>query len=354
MQIGQFVRGMLKGFIVQASQLASCLLWEEEQKASGVMWEVQSLSRDLWYHPETAPAVEARLHKLTSFEQGPSKVLLRDTLAWMIVAEFEMVDISQLANAGKQSTLDAVARQVAPCLCDNNDRRSLLLNAVHKNIKQMLRLGQHLTSSFDVPSANRTGAAKKKRKGGGKQRRDGQAELPDDAIVIDMDPGLAFGTGTHQTTDLCLQHLDNHPPKDLSVIDYGSGTGILAIAAAKLGAISVVAVDNDPQAVLATKDNVANNQCDDIIAIHHTDDNTALEKCDLLVANILANPLVELELTFSDLVKEGGGIVLSGILDEQLEVILEAYKGHFDYLKVQQKDEWCRVSGTRNNKKNNN
>ena len=122
MQIGQFVRGMLKGFIVQASQLASCLLWEEEQKASGVMWEVQSLSRDLWYHPETAPAVEARLHELTNFEQGPSKVLLRDTLAWMIVAEFEMVDISQLANAGKQSTLDAVARQVAPCVF-----------AVHKN-----------------------------------------------------------------------------------------------------------------------------------------------------------------------------------------------------------------------------
>ena len=178
-QIGEFVRGMLKGFIVQASQLASCLLWEEEQKASGVMWEVQSLSRDLWYHPETAPAVEARLHKLTSFEQGPSKVLLRDTLAWMIVAEFEMVDISQLANAGKQSTLDAVARQVAPCLCDNNDRRSLLLNAVHKNIKQMLRLGQHLTSSFDVPSASRLGSAKKKHKKY-KHRRHEQTDMPED------------------------------------------------------------------------------------------------------------------------------------------------------------------------------
>jgi hypothetical protein len=194
-QIGQFVRGMLKGFIVQASQLASCLLWEEEQKASGVMWEVQSLSSDLWYHPETAPAVEARLHELTNFGQGPSKVLLRDTLAWMIVAEFEMVDISQLANAGKQSTLDAVARQVAPCLCDNNDRRSLLLNAVHKNmkkmhrlgqhltvhknIKQMLRLGQHLTSSFDVPSASRLGAAKKKHKKY-KHRRHEQTDMPED------------------------------------------------------------------------------------------------------------------------------------------------------------------------------
>jgi ribosomal protein L11 methyltransferase len=177
-----------------------------------------------------------------------------------------------------------------------------------------------------------------------------QSELPDNAIVINMDPGLAFGTGTHQTTDLCLQHLDNHPPNNLAVIDYGSGTGILAIAAAKLGAKSVVAIDNDPQAVLATKDNVEGNQCEGIIAIHHTDDNIVLERCDLLVANILANPLVDLESTFAGLVKEGGGIVLSGILDEQLEMILEAYKGHFDCLEVQQKDDWCRVSGTRNNK----
>ncbi|MGE4595137.1 MAG: 50S ribosomal protein L11 methyltransferase [Gammaproteobacteria bacterium] len=177
-----------------------------------------------------------------------------------------------------------------------------------------------------------------------------QSELPSDAIVIDMDPGLAFGTGTHQTTDLCLQYLDNYPLQDLTVIDYGSGTGILAIAVAKLGATSVVAIDNDPQAVLATKANVANNQCDKIIAIHHTDDNVVFEKCDLLIANILANPLVELESTFSGLVKEGGSIVLSGILDEQLEMILEAYKGHFDGLEVQKKDEWCRVSGARNNK----
>ena len=176
------------------------------------------------------------------------------------------------------------------------------------------------------------------------------ANLPDDAIVIDMDPGLAFGTGTHQTTDLCLQHLDNYPPQDLVVIDYGSGTGILAIAAAKLGARSVVAIDNDPQAVLATRANVADNHCENIIAIHHTDDNEALEKCDLLIANILANPLIELESVFADMVKEGGSIVLSGILEEQLEMILEVYQAHFKCLEVQQKDEWCRVSGTRKNK----
>ena len=84
------------------------------------------------------------------------------------------------------------------------------------------------------------------------------SKLPNNSVVIDMDPGLAFGTGTHQTTDLCLQYLDKNPPINQSVVDYGSGTGVLAIAAVKLGATSAIAVDNDPQAVLATIDNISN------------------------------------------------------------------------------------------------
>ena len=185
MQIGQFVRGMLKGFIVQASQLASCLLWEEEQKASGVMWEVQSLSSDLWYHPETAPAVEARLHELTNFEQGPSKVLLRDTLAWMIVAEFEMVDISQLANAGNN-------RHWTP----SPDRWP---HASSRCTRTMMRLGQHLTSSFDVPSgATRRGSAKKKHKKY-KHRRHEQTDMPED--LEDPDHGDSDFPEDFQDTD---------------------------------------------------------------------------------------------------------------------------------------------------------
>jgi len=174
-----------------------------------------------------------------------------------------------------------------------------------------------------------------------------QTELGDDAVVIDMDPGLAFGTGTHQTTNLCLQYLDTYPPVNLKVIDYGSGTGVLAIAAAKLGATMVVAIDNDSQAVLATKDNVVRNKCEAIITTHHIDAKIALEKCDLLIANILANPLVELAPTFAKLVKSNGSIVLSGILDDQLEAILDAYNPYFNQLVVKQQDEWCRVSGTR-------
>jgi len=173
------------------------------------------------------------------------------------------------------------------------------------------------------------------------------SSLPKDAVIIDMDPGLAFGTGTHQTTDLCLNFLDENPPKELSVIDYGSGTGILAIAAAKLGATDVVAIDNDPQAVIATINNVKTNQVESQIKVLHTDDEGVLEKADLLIANILANPLLGLAQHFSTLVKTGGTIALSGILETQLEMVVGAYSDYFSELTVKQKGDWCRVSGVR-------
>ncbi|MDC9715096.1 MAG: 50S ribosomal protein L11 methyltransferase [Gammaproteobacteria bacterium] len=173
------------------------------------------------------------------------------------------------------------------------------------------------------------------------------ARLPSDAVVIDMDPGLAFGTGTHQTTDLCLQYLDENPPIGQSVIDYGSGTGILAIATVKLGANQAVCVDNDPQAVIATLSNIKNNQLEPQISALHTDNERQLEKVDLLIANILAKPLVDLCVHFSTLVKSGGQLVLSGILHDQVERVLSAYGEYFSELSVMQKDDWCRVNGTR-------
>ena len=96
-----------------------------------------------------------------------------------------------------------------------------------------------------------------------------ETKFSNDSLVINMDPGLAFGTGTHQTTSLCLEYLDLNPPKNLHVIDFGCGTGVLAIAAAKLGAKSVIAIDNDPQAVLSSKENVAKNNCENIISTIH-------------------------------------------------------------------------------------
>ena len=171
--------------------------------------------------------------------------------------------------------------------------------------------------------------------------------LSNDSIVIHMDPGLAFGTGTHQTTSLCLEYLDSNPPKNLHVIDFGCGTGILAIAAAKFGAKSVIAIDNDPQAVLSSKENVAKNKCENTITTIHSINQGSDRKCDLLIANILANPLVELEPLFSDLVHTNGMLLLSGILKEQVDRVVKCYSINFSNIEVANKGEWFRISGKR-------
>ena len=176
---------------------------------------------------------------------------------------------------------------------------------------------------------------------------DTESILSNDSIVIHMDPGLAFGTGTHQTTSLCLEYLDSNPPKNLRVIDFGCGTGILAIAAVKLGAKSVIAIDNDPQAVLSSKENVAKNKCENTITTIHSINQGSDRKCDLLIANILANPLVELEPLFSDLVHTNGILLLSGILKEQVDRVVKCYSINFSNIEVANKGEWFRISGKR-------
>lgn len=170
-----------------------------------------------------------------------------------------------------------------------------------------------------------------------------------EAINVTLDPGLAFGTGTHPTTALCLEWLDTHiQPEDL-VIDYGCGSGILAIAALKLGAKQVIAVDNDPQALLATRDNAERNLIDSTKLITQLSDTDIIldQPCDVLVANILAQPLIELALLFANLVKSGGRIVLSGILNEQTEMVTKAYLPWFEITDIASKSEWIRVCGRR-------
>ena len=174
-----------------------------------------------------------------------------------------------------------------------------------------------------------------------------QAEIPSNAIIINMDPGLAFGTGSHQTTSLCLEYLDNNPPKNIDVIDFGCGTGILAIAAAKLGASKVLATDNDPQAIISSKDNIINNQCERIIKTIHSKDEIDFEGCDLLIANILTNPLIKLAPAFADLVNPDGEILLSGILKKQVDRVVGCYSEYFTNLEVSNIDEWYRVTGIR-------
>jgi ribosomal protein L11 methyltransferase len=139
------------------------------------------------------------------------------------------------------------------------------------------------------------------------------------AAIVQLDPGVAFGTGSHATTRLCLEWLTTHNLEQQIVIDYGCGSGILSIAAIKLGAQSVWAIDIDPQALEATRDNAQRN---DIITLQlHTVLPTQLPElsADILVANILAQPLLELAPVFARIIKPGGSIVLSGILDHQVD-----------------------------------
>lgn len=167
-----------------------------------------------------------------------------------------------------------------------------------------------------------------------------------DAVNVMLDPGLAFGTGTHPTTALCMKWLDAHPPIDMNVIDFGCGSGILAIAAALLGASHVEAVDHDPQAILATNDNAEKNSVSDKINAllpRQFEDKPA----DLILANILTNPLLELGPRFAKLLKPGGQIVLSGILAEQSEQVLQCYEEWFELQTPTQQDNWVRIDGVR-------
>ena len=133
------------------------------------------------------------------------------------------------------------------------------------------------------------------------------------------------------------------------MIDFGCGTGILAIAAAKLGAKRVLAIDNDPQALTASEENAKKNNCADVIKAFHSAEMIEYEKCDLLMANILAKPLVELQTLFSEIVKPNGTILLSGILEHQVESIFDCYSKNFNNFKNTNKNEWYRISASRKN-----
>lgn len=167
-----------------------------------------------------------------------------------------------------------------------------------------------------------------------------------DAVNILLDPGLAFGTGTHPTTSMCLERLDAHPPLNETLIDYGCGSGILAIAAILLGATSATGVDLDPQALLATTDNAIKNNVSEKISTCLPAD-FPQQQTSLLLANILATPLIELAPFFAELVKSQGQIVLSGILQEQATQVLEAYQSDFDIQIWKQQENWVCLAGIR-------
>lgn len=166
------------------------------------------------------------------------------------------------------------------------------------------------------------------------------------AIIIHLDPGLAFGTGTHATTALCLEWLDQNPPHRQKVLDVGCGSGILSIAAIKHGAKQVCGTDIDPQALQASKENAIKNNCLDkiILSLPEQLGDTGF---DLILANILANPLCEMAETLTRLLKPQARIVLSGILKHQAEAVIDRYKQWFSLDPITGKEDWVRITGTK-------
>ncbi|HSM98545.1 MAG TPA: 50S ribosomal protein L11 methyltransferase [Gallionella sp.] len=163
------------------------------------------------------------------------------------------------------------------------------------------------------------------------------------AINIVLDPGLAFGTGSHPTTRLCLRWLDDNVQGGESVLDYGCGSGILAIAALKLGAARAVGVDVDSQAVIASRDNAIANQVENVR--FYLPDDAPQSSYDLVVANILTNPLRMLAPLLANATRQGGQIVLSGILEEQAQDVMNIYQAWFDLNAPIFEDGWSCLSG---------
>ncbi|MCB1820432.1 MAG: 50S ribosomal protein L11 methyltransferase [Candidatus Competibacteraceae bacterium] len=173
-------------------------------------------------------------------------------------------------------------------------------------------------------------------------------EPPDPtAVNIRLDPGLAFGTGAHPTTALCLEWLDSADLADRTVLDYGCGSGILAIAAAKLGARRVWAVDIDPQALLASDDNADENGVEDRIELTAPAALPPRLCVDVLLANILAGVLVRLAPEFAQRVKAGGRLILSGTLEQHANAVEAAFNRDFAFEPVRQREDWVLLEGVR-------
>ena len=173
----------------------------------------------------------------------------------------------------------------------------------------------------------------------------GQQQAPADAeVVLRLDPGLAFGTGTHPTTRLCLQWIDRHDFEGRTVIDYGCGSGVLGIAAALKGAAAVVCVDNDPQALSAAMANARANEVDGRLKVT-TPADFGTQAADVVLANILAGPLVELAPRLLGSLRPGGSLVLSGLLEDQVAEVSAAYAPCLGPVSTATDGGWARLHG---------
>lgn len=168
-----------------------------------------------------------------------------------------------------------------------------------------------------------------------------------DAVNLILDPGLAFGTGTHPTTKLCLQWLDSLDLENKTLLDFGCGSGILGIAGLLLGAKHAWGIDIDPQALQASQQNAERNHLDPAKFPVYYPEQCPSISCDLLVANILAGPLISLAEELAKRIKPGGKIALSGILDHQAKDVSQAYSPWFELDELTQEEDWVRITATR-------
>lgn len=166
-------------------------------------------------------------------------------------------------------------------------------------------------------------------------------------LVLELDPGLAFGTGSHPTTRLCMEWLEAHPPQDLSVIDYGCGSGILAMVAKKLGATHVIGVDIDPQAIESARFNSEHNQCEiEYFLPKKFTEQAPATQYDIVVANILSGPLKLMAPMLAGMIAPNGSLVLSGILAKQAHEVAAAYAPYIQLTVWQEREGWVALSGT--------
>ena len=166
------------------------------------------------------------------------------------------------------------------------------------------------------------------------------------AVNISIDPGQAFGTGTHPTTALCLEWIDRTDLRGLEVVDYGCGSGILSIAAGKVGARHVWATDNDPDAIRVADENARKNYVESCVTVLPPE-TLSITKADVIIANILLKPLISLAPKFAGIICPGGRVVLSGLLEEQIDDIVKAYSTWFDMSTPIIRNNWALVEGRR-------
>lgn len=171
-------------------------------------------------------------------------------------------------------------------------------------------------------------------------------ELPAEAVVLRLDPGLAFGSGTHPTTALCLEWLQAQPLEGAEVLDFGCGSGVLAIAALKLGAARADGIDNDPQALAASRDNAERNGVAERLAVFDPD-SAPVRTYPVVVANILAGTLDALAEVIAERTEAGGVLAMSGILHGQHDALLSRFAPWFEDFSVAQQEDWVRISARR-------